>query len=445
MNEYYNAPGAPYPPQPGYGTGGGGQRPPAGSGVSQIIITAVLVALAFASGWFGNTVVNQNNQIPSDDKYAQAIFQAYRAIDANYVDPAAISRQKMAYAAIRAMVDSLGDTGHSRFETPEEVQQENNSLQNKPTVGIGVLLSGGGAKPLRVDEVFPGSAADGHLVPGDLIVAVNGKDITGMTIDQVRPLIRGDEGTSVTLTIQRRGVAKPFTITLTRKAFTVPLVSSYIIPGANLADIQLTQFAEDPANPSASTDAELRTALKAAQDQHVNGIILDLRDNPGGYLTQAVDVASEFIPVGSGHNVYIEQTRTTRVPKPVVSGGLATTLPLVIIVNGNTASAAEIVTAAVTYNRPSVHVVGEHTFGTDTILEPITLADGSVLLLGTRGWLTPAGANVRSTGIVPDQNVVLPDSATEITPLVAQEEHLTANQVLTADPQLSQAVKDLSQ
>ncbi|GAC1447349.1 MAG: S41 family peptidase [Ktedonobacterales bacterium] len=443
MSEYYNAPGAPYPPQPGNGSGHG-QRPPASAGISQIVVTAVLVALAFASGWFGNAFVNQDNRIPTNDKYAQAIFQAYRAIDANYVDPAAISRRKMAYAAIRAMVDSLGDTGHSRFETPEEVQQENNSLQNKPTVGIGVLLSGGGNVPLRVDEVFPGSAADGHLMPGDLIVAVDGKSITGMSIDQVRPLIRGAEGTAVTLTVQRRGVAKPFTVTLTRKPFTVPLVSSYIIPGANLADIQLTQFAEDPVNQSASTDAELRTALKAAENQHVNGIVLDLRDNPGGYLTQAVKVASEFIPAGSGHNVYIEQTRTSRQPKPVESGGLATTLPLVIIVNGNTASAAEIVTAAVAYNRPSVHVVGEHTFGTDTILEPITLADGSVLLLGTRGWLTPSGANVRATGVVPDQRVVLPDSATEITPLVAQEEHLAASQVLADDPQLAQAVKDLT-
>lgn len=416
-----------------------------GSGFGQVIVTAFLVALAFLVGWFGNAYTNQINSVPPNDKYAADIIQAYRAIVDQYVDTSAINRKQMAYDAITAMVNTLGDTGHSRFETPEEVNQENNSLQNAPTVGLGVELSGGGTQPLRIDEVFPDSAAAGVLKPGDIITAVDGKDIKGMTIDQVRPLIVGAQGTQVTLTIQRRGVAKPLMFTLTRKPFTVPLVSTYIIPGVNLADIQLTQFGEDPNNASDSTDAELRAAIQQAQGQHVNGIILDLRDNGGGYLDQAIKVSSEFVAPGAGRTVYIEVTRTSRTPQPIQSGGLATSMPLVILVNGDTASASEITTAAITYNRPSVHVVGTHTFGTDTILEPIPLSDGSVLLLGTMGWLTPAGHNVRTTGIVPDQIVQLPANAVEITPLVAQEEHLTAAQVLSGeDPQLTQAIKDLA-
>jgi carboxyl-terminal processing protease len=414
-------------------------------GVSQVIVTALLVILAFGAGWFGNLYVNRSNTVPANDPQLASIIQAYDTISADYVDPKAIDHKKMAYAAINAMVDSLGDTGHSRFETPEELAQENSSLQNQPTVGIGVLLSGGGASPIRIDEVFPNSAADGHLLPGDFIIAVNGADITGKTIDQTRPLILGQEGTTVTLTIKRAGSAQPIVVTLTRKQFTVPLVSMYLIPGLNIADIQLTQFAENPANTD-STDIELRTALKKAAAAGATGIILDLRENPGGYLDQAVLVASEFIPAGSGHNVFIQRSRTGQTPQAVQSGGLATATPLTVLVNENTASAAEIVTAAIAYNRPSVHVVGAHTFGTHTILTTVPLADGAVILLGTQGWLTPGGVNAHDTGgLQPDQPVALPASATEITPLVAIEEQLTEQQLLAStDTQLQQAIKDLS-
>lgn len=431
--------GSPLPPPPSRY-----RQPSDTQSVSRVIVTALLVALAFSAGWLGNVYVARNSTAPTNDPQLQSILQAYNAITNNYVDTSAIDHKKMAYAAIAAMVDSLGDTGHSRFETPEEITQENNSLQNKPTVGIGVLLSGGGSDPLRIDEVFPNSAADGHLRPGDIIVAVNGTDIKGKTIDQVRPLIVGDEGTSVTLTIQRPGEPKPLNVTLVRRAFTVPLVSSYIIPGTKVVDIQLTQFGEDQNNPKVSTDAELQQALKAANAQGVKGIILDLRDNPGGYLDQAVLVASEFIPAGTGKNVYIERTRTERKPAPVTTGGLNTATPLTILVNGNTASAAEIVAAAVAYNRADVHVVGVRTFGTDTILTPVPLANGGELLLGTAGWLTPSGQNVRTTGVVPDQVVQMPAGAVEVTPLVANETHLTLALIQAGpDVQLKQAIQNL--
>ncbi len=445
MIEHSNVTGAPEPPHQWYG-----QQPPSPrtrppSGAAQIVVTAVLVALAFSAGWFGNLYANHNNTIPSTDPNEQAIFQAYQAISDGYVDTSAINHQQMAYAAINAMVNSLGDTGHSRFETPQEVQQENNSLHNAPTVGIGVLLSGGGNQPLRVDEVVPNSAADGHLQPGDVIQAVNGKSISGMSFDQVRPLIVGQEGTTVTLTIQRPGVAQPFNVTLTRKPFTLPLVSSYVIPGVNIADIQITQFAENPNNNADNTNAQLRAVLQQPNVRNASGIILDLRDNPGGYLDQAVSVASEFVPAGPGHNVYIQRTRTSRQAEAVQSGGLATTKPLVILVNNGTASAAEIVTAAVSYNRHDVHVVGQHTFGTDTILTPVPLANGGEILLGTEGWLTPGGVNVRNTGIIPDQVVNLSSTQPEVTPLVANEEHLTGNQLTSSgDSQLQQAIKDLT-
>ena len=415
-------------------------------GLLQLLVTVLLVVLAFTAGWLGNAHVDQDHEIPASmQPYIAEIASAWQLIDDRYVNPSAINHQQMAYAGMSGIVDSLGDTGHSRFETPKEYQQETSSLHNAATVGIGVLLSGGGSQPLRVVEVFPGAPADGHLMPGDEIVAVNGKNITGLTIEQVRPLILGAKGTPVTLTIRRPSMPKPFDVTLTREPFTVPIVSSYLIPGVNLADIQITEF--DLSQTGADiTDQQLQAALNRAKAQGASGIILDLRDNPGGYLNAAVDVASEFITPGSGHNVFLSQSHGPKTPVPVESGHqLATDLPLTILVNGNTASAAEIVTAAIAYNRPAVHVVGVHTFGTHTILTPVPLADGSVILLGTQAWFTPGGVDARNTGIVPDQIVALPDSAIEITPILANEEHLTAAQLLSGqDAQLQQAIKDLT-
>ena len=450
MSEQQSMTGYPPAPPPQWGAPPPpyrSQQPVGFQGVSQVIVTALLVAVAFGAGWFGNVYTSRHATAPASDPQLQSIVQAYNAISDGYFDPTVADRKKMAYAAITAMVDSLGDTGHSRFQTPADVQQENNSLQNKCTVGLGVLLSGGGDQPLRIDEVFPNSAADGKLKPGDIIIAVNGTDIKGKTIDEVRPLIAGNSeiGSSVMLTIQRPGVAAPIDLTLTRSCFTVPFVTSYIIPELNIADIQIVQFGASQTDPSDTTDSELRKALKDANAHGVKGIILDLRDNPGGYLDQATLVASEFIPAGPGKNVYISRTRTTRTLEPVQAGGLNTTTPLTIMVNGNTASAAEIVTAAIAYNRPEVHVLGVHTFGTDTILTTVPLANGGAILLGTQQWLTPGGQNVRTTGVVPDQVVPLPDGATEITPLVASENNLTLAQMRAGqDAQLKQAIQNLS-
>ncbi|MGZ6363912.1 MAG: S41 family peptidase, partial [Ktedonobacterales bacterium] len=406
-------------------------------GVAQVIVTAVLVAVAFGAGWFGNSIVNRSNIASGDQRL---ILQAWNDIDQNFVVTGSIDHQKMAYAAISAMVNSLGDTGHSRFVTPEELKQEQDQLNNAPTVGIGVYLSGGGDKPLRIDAIIPNSpAAKSTLKPGDQIVAVNHADIRGKTIEQVRPLIAGTAGTSVTLTVIRPSVSPTttFDVTLVRASFSVPSVASYIIPTLNIAHIQILQFAQD-------TDTQLKAKIKDAQAKHVAGIILDLRDNPGGYLDQAVAVTSEFVPAGPGKNVLITRSRTSQQTEPVRPGGLATTMPLVILVNHNTASAAEITTGAIAINRHDVHVVGETTFGTGTVLQTFMLADGSALILGTEEFLLPNGQSIYHKGYTPDQIVTLPDNVTPVSPLIAQESGYTLDQIMNSkDAQLLQGIKDL--
>jgi carboxyl-terminal processing protease len=436
-------PGYPYqPPQPSPEQQYYAQRQSFARGMLwQTVVTSLLVIIAFASGWFGNAFVNRGNYVsPNSDEHL--ILQAWDAISNNFVDTNKINSKKMAYAAIDAMVNSLGDTGHSRFQTKAEFDDEQNQLNNASTVGIGVYLSGGGKDPLRIDAIIPDSPASksGKLKPGDFITAVDGKDISGMTIAQVRPLITGKAGTSVTLTIKRSSTKLPtvFDVTLTRASFTAPIVVSYIVPTLNIALIQITQFAT-------GADKELKQAIKDAMAQNVQGIVLDLRDNPGGYLNEAVSVASEFIPAGPNKNVLIVRTRSDRQPQAVETGGLATSMPLAILVNGNTASAAEIVTGAIKVNRPDVHVIGEKTFGTGTVLQPFTLADGSVLLIGTAEFLLPDGSSIYNKGIQPDQPIALPKKVVPVSPLVAQELGYSLKQVeQSGDAQLLKALEDIS-
>jgi carboxyl-terminal processing protease len=411
----------------------------ASQGIAQVIMTSVLVVVAFAAGWFGNGFANRQNIATGDQRL---VLQAWNAIDQNFVVTSAINQKAMAYAAIDAMVATLGDTGHSRFETPEEFQQEQQDLQNQATVGIGVYISGGGSQPLRIDAIIPGSPADksGKLRPGDEIVGVDGKSIQGMSETQSHPLIEGKAGTKVTLTIIRPSVSmtKTFDVTLTREPFVALPAVSYVIPGTNIAHIQLTQFSQD-------ADTQLRTKLKAALDEHVSGIILDLRGNPGGYLNQAQAVASEFIPAGKGKNVLIEKTRSGEQPVPVMTGGVATNVPLVILVDNNTASAAEITAGAIRQLRPDVRLIGQTTFGTGTILSTFLLSDGSALVLGTDEWLLPNGESTYHHGIVPDQKVALPTNAVAVSPLVAKEESLSLQQIkASGDTQLVQAIQDLT-
>lgn len=415
------------------------RRSQANGALGQMVVTSILVLLAFGAGWFGNAYVNQGRYISSPNELL--IHQAWTDINNNFVVTSRINQKQMAYAAINAMVATLGDTGHTRFETPEQFAQENAQLQNQSSVGIGVELSGGGDKPIRIDEVFPGSAADkGGLKPGDLIVGVNGTNLKGDTIDQARPLIGGKAGTQVTLSITRPipAPAKTFDVTLTRAPFTVPTVSTFDIPGTGLVDIQLTQF-------SSNADSELRADLQKAKANGATGIIFDLRGNPGGYLNQAQSVTSEFVASGNGRNVLIEKTRTSQSTVPVLPNGVATTMPLVILVDGDTASAAEITTGAIHINRPEVHVVGQKTFGTGTVLQSYMLADGSALILGTQEFLLPNGQSIYGKGYQPDTPVALPASVSPLTPLVAKETSIGQQQLIhSGDAQLLTAIDILA-
>ncbi len=444
-----NAAFAPQAPQPmPYMTPAPGGPAPQSQPFGQIFVTALLVVLAFTAGWLGNAAFNsssQGSQPASARKYASDIWTAWNDIDQYYVNPSAINHQQMTYAMIDAMVNSLGDTGHSRFLTPSDVAQLNSELSNSSFVGIGVYLqqetTANGQQETIIEATIPNSPAQkAGLMPGDVFVAVNGQNVANDTIDQLSALVRGNQGTAVSITVQRPGVAAPITVSVTRASVTAPIVVSDYFPADHIGYVQITGF-------DTGAGKELTSTLQSLQAEGAQSLILDLRGNPGGLVDEAVNVASDFLPAGA--TVVVEKNRDGSEVPLKVGTGLHLTMPMAILVDNGTASAAEIVTGAIQDNRPTVPVIGERTFGTDTVLVSFDLPDGSELLLGIQEYLTPKLRQFKpGQGLMPSQVVALPPNSFPVTPLVLQESKLTEQQVLSGkgisnDTQLIAAIKAL--
>ena len=413
------------------------QRHRIGRIFGQIIVTLTLMIIAFLGGWFGHQLYtsasfNSSNQSKA---YADLFQQAWNTVDQNYVDRKAINYKEMSYQAISAMLSVLHDTGHTRFLTPQEVQAENQQLSGK-LIGIGVdLQQDAKTKQIIIASTVPGAPADrAGIKRGDIIVAVDGTNVVGKDINTVIPLIKGSAGTNVSLTIQRPSTNQTLTFSMKRAEIQVPSVVSYYIAQDHIAHIQITQFSDGVSD-------QLKGALTKAKQEGAKSIILDLRDDPGGYLQEAINVASEFISKG---NVLLEQDSSgQRTPQPVNGHPLDTTTPIVVLTNNNTASAAEIVSGALKDNHRAI-ILGVKTFGTGTVLDEFDLSDGSAILLGTSEWLTPNGQFIRDKGIQPNIEVNLNASISPLTPSVESQGNFTLQQILhSGDTQLVGAIKYL--
>jgi carboxyl-terminal processing protease len=339
----------------------------------------------------------------------------------------------MAYAAIRAMTDAVGDEGHTEFMTAEESKAVDQSLSGQ-FVGIGVQVaeddSGGG---IHISNVFPNTPAEAAgLLRGDHILAVDGTTTKGESLDETVSRVRGPEGKDVTLTIGRQG--KPnFDVTITRRQYDLPLSSWAMVPGTKIAMIRLEQFA------SGATDA-IKKDIQDAKAAGATSIIFDLRSNPGGFVSEAVGVASQFVGDGIVYQA-IERDGESK-DANVQPGGLATDIPLIVLTDGNTASSAEIVTGAI-QDAKRGQVVGEKTFGTGTVLGRFDLADGSSLRIGTERWLTRDGRPIWHEGLEPDVKVDLPVDTQIVVPDDLRD--LSAAQLAKSpDAQLLKAVQLLS-
>jgi carboxyl-terminal processing protease len=259
---------------------------------------------------------------------------------------------------------------------------------------------------------------------------VDGKDITGLSLSDVTSMIMGPAGTSVTLTIYDPKTGSTQDYPLKRARIAIKNVTWSPVPGTKIADIRISAFSQGVGD-------DLKKVLQEIQSQGMQGIILDLRNDPGGLLDEAVNVASQFI--SSGDVLLSKDAQGKTMPYPVKPEGPVVTLPLVILVNNGTASAAEIVTAAL-QDPGRATVVGETTFGTGTVLNQFSLSDGSAIYLATEEWLTPLGETIWHKGITPKLEISLPADVSMLFPDVLAQ--MNADQVKSS--QDVQMLKGLS-
>ena len=342
--------------------------------------------------------------------------EAWNTIQRVYVDRNAVKPQLMTYGAISGMVDALGDTGHSRFLTPEMAKQET-ALSKGKLEGIGAEVQMKNQQLIIVAPIDGSPAQKAGLKPGDIILKVDGKEVSGLPLGQAVEHILGPPGTPVKLTIQDAKKAVTRDITIIRSRITLQNVTWRQLPGTAAAHLRIVTF-------SKGVTKELRNALFTIEKEGLTGLILDLRNSPGGLYEEAVSTASQFLSAG---NIVLEKNASGKVtPVPVRPGGAATAIRLVVLVNGGTSSGAEIVAGAL-QDAHRAKLIGEKTFGTGTVLETFSLSDGSALMLAIEEWLTPAGQLIWHHGLSPDIVVHLPPEVTPLLPVTEME--LTAEKL----------------
>jgi carboxyl-terminal processing protease len=404
-------------------------RPEARISVARVLFLLVVVlATAFGAYMVGRS--QSPATLSEVDQESVALYaEALDTVRKNYVDQKNIDPKKETYGAIEGMLETLGDDGHTRFLTPEERKQNDQSLSGT-YVGIGVQLEEKKGEVVVAAPIDGSPAEEAGISSDDVLLAVDGKSVSGDEVSEVVEKVKGPEGTSVELTVRHEGERR--TYDLQRAEIVSPVASWALIPGTDVALVLLSSFSDDSAR-------ELQNAFEEARAAGARRFILDLRNNPGGRLDQAVEMAGYFLEPES--IVYIRKEASgKREEVTVESDPESTQAPLAVLVDGGSASSAEILAGALRDN-DRAPVVGETTFGTGTVLSEFVLRDGSSILLGVAEWLTPNGDFIRNTGITPDVKVPLPEGTEPLTPDDASD--LSRDEILEKDAQLRKAYDKL--
>lgn len=357
------------------------------------------------------------------------LLQAWRIIDRNYVDRDAVEQKRLTYGALSGMVDALGDTGHTTFLSPEMLKQHQNYTRGE-FEGIGAQVEKKGDYVIITAPMDDSPALKAGLKPGDAILRVNGEDMTGKSVEYVIEKIIGPAGTKVDLVIIDANDGAHKELTLTRAKIKVSDVTWAQVPGTTIGVIRIAGFSD-------GVSEGLKRALREIKETGLTGVVLDLRNNPGGLLSEAVSTTSQFLDQG---NVLLQKDAQGKIVETrIEAGGVATELPMTVLVNYGSASASEIVSGAL-QDAARAKLIGETTFGTGTVLNTFSLSDGSALLLATQEWLTPNGRVIWHKGIQPDEKIALPAGVAPLTP--AQLKTMNAREFNAArDLQLQRAVE----
>lgn len=350
----------------------------------------------------------------------QALFEpfweAWNLVHANYVDQP-VDDVALMRGAIDGMMQALGDQ-HSSYMDPEDYKQANESLEGSYE-GIGAYVDTT-TEYLTITSPIPGSPAEAAgLLPGDMIVAIDGEDMTGIDAELARRRVLGPAGSTVVLTVLREGEDQPLEFSIVRAKITIASASGEMLEG-NIAYFQVTTFGPN-------TMPELEAALDELMPQNPKAIILDLRNNGGGYLQTSVEVASQFL--SEGVVLYEQFGDGKRTTYEVISGGVATdtAIPMIVLINEGSASASEIVAGAL-QDSGRAKLLGTVSYGKGSVQNwiPLTGDNGAVRITIAK-WLTPNENTIHEVGLTPDYAVEL-----------TEEDRLADK-----DPQLDEAVRIL--
>jgi carboxyl-terminal processing protease len=368
--------------------------------VAGIILLLVVYFAGVTQGYYGKITANNFGAVFKNELQRKQLGKTDFSLFWDVADDLRnkyygdINSQDMLYGSIKGLVAAIGDP-YTIFADPAENSQFFDTL-NGSYEGIGVELDVvDGA--LVVLTPLKGSPAEASgLKTGDEITAVDGKSIVGMTFANVLSLIKGPAGSQVNLTIIREGVKDPLVLKITRQTIKRDSVSMEMGKD-KIAVITITRFATD-------TDAGFKTAVNKVIADGAKGVVLDLRNNPGGFLDSGVKVANEFLKSGL---IVEERTKTGEKTSYSADGsGRLTTIPLTVLMNGGSASAAEIVAGALQDNGRA-KIVGEQSYGKGSVQEVEEFPDGSALRVTVGKWYTPKGTSISDSGITPDKKVEL--------------------------------------
>jgi len=354
-----------------------------------LIFIAALIAIYLAGAYGLSPFITPCPDEPEFD----IVEEAWLVILQDYVDIEELDLNTVSGEAVRGMIGALDDP-HSAYYSAEQYETIKNRHIEGLYGGIGAVLSIIDGNLTVVSLIEDAPAERGGLMPGDRILGVDGESTWGMSLDDAVDRISGEPGTDVTLLVIHEGSNEEETIVITREEIKLPSIYTEMLPD-NIAHIEISRF-------SSHTGNELATELERLLENDLDGIVLDLRDNTGGVLAAAVKTASQFLE--EGLVTYAIYSGDKREDWEVEKGGIATDIPLAILVNANTASAGEVVAGAL-QDHERGRLIGTQTYGKGSVNHHRQLSDGSAIYISIARWYTPDGRQIEGNGLTPDDEV----------------------------------------
>ena len=356
------------------------------------IIGLFFVLISFIGGFYFHQYLLQDyyERAYSDENIDFSLIKkTLDQIFVNYIDQDKIDLEKMTYGAISGMVDALDDP-YTEFFDPKGTEDLQETITGS-FEGIGLQIAIRDKKLTAISPIKGTPAEKAELKPKDIILAINGESTSNLSINEAVNKIRGEKGTKVTLTIERDGSS--FDVDIVRAVINVPTVDWELIGSDNIAHLGIYHF-------SNTTYQDFKKVASEILNSEAKGIILDLRGNPGGLVSQAVDIAGWFL--NKGQIVIVERDKDGNEVETKSNGpSNLSHYPLVILIDEGSASAAEILAGAIKDNR-NILTVGEKSFGKGTVQKVISLSNKLTLKLTIAEWLTPNRNVIDGEGITPD-------------------------------------------